>query len=384
MSSSAEQDGRWRDPYEVVAGWEDAGGVSPSLLRHRVSGGWWDALERADSTLLVSREYEHLLLALTVAEGRPRISFMPLPHPSGIAYDPRRRVVHVASTRNPNQILELSPVTRLLPRADLRAAPPAERPLVPIRSRFLPGALYIHDLAMVGDKLHASAVGENAVIRLDPDAPRRVWWPRCVERGDAPAFDRNYLQLNSIAAGRGVRSSFYSASAESTSARRPGHRNFPVDGRGVIFSGKTREPYARGLTRPHSARLHDRRLWVDNSGYGQAGVIEDGRFEPLATLPGWTRGLAFGGGIAFVGASRILPRFQHYAPGLEPERCRCAVHALDAESGRSLGRIEWPEGDQVFATELVPRRLTLGFPLTRPGHRDRRARDVFYAFDPRP
>lgn len=372
----------WRDPLQVIGSWADASQVSATLLQQRVSGDWWSVLEQCDATLLVSREYEHLLLALTVADGKPTVSFMPLPHPSGIAFDPVRQVVHVASTRNPNQLFELGPVTALLPRGDRRLRVPEGRPLVPLRSRFLPGASYIHDLAMVDGVLHANAVGENSVVRVEDGPPQRVWWPRCVERDGEPAIDRNYIQLNSIAAGADLSSSFFSASAERISSRRPGHRNFPVDGRGVIFSGATREPVVRGLTRPHSARRHKGQLWVDNSGYGQTGVVDDGRFEAVAELPGWTRGLSFAGGFVFVATSRVIPRFRGYAPGLDVEQARCGVHVLDARSGERLGGIEWPHGNQVFAVELVPRRFTLGFPLAGLGRQSAAVRDLFYAFTP--
>ena len=97
----------------------------------------------------------------------------------------------------------------------------------------------------------------------------------------------------------------------------PGQRNYPVDRRGVIFSGATREPVVRGLTRPHSARIWRRKLWVNNSGYGEFGTAGDGAFVTVARLPGWTRGLAFAGGYAFVGVSRVIPRFSAYAPGLD-------------------------------------------------------------------
>src|SRR5262249_1101699 len=156
--------------------------------------------------------------------------------------------------------------------ANGRPKPLPDRPLVPVRSRFLPGALYLHDLAMVGGALHANAVGQNAIVRIHEDGRwERVWWPRCVEARRGSLFGRNYLQLNSIAAGATLSASYFSASTDAPSPRRPGHRNFAVDGRGVIFSGATREPVVRGLTRPHSARLHDGRLWVDNSGYGGVG-----------------------------------------------------------------------------------------------------------------
>jgi uncharacterized protein (TIGR03032 family) len=335
----ATHDAEWRDPREVVALW--AGGERPSL-RTRVRGRFWEALEGV--CLLVTREYEHLVVAL--AGGSQ--THMVLPHPSGLALSEER--VTVASTRNPNQLIELRP------------AAAEGRPLVPVRTGFHPGALYLHELAYVGGVLHGNAVGQNAVVRLDRERAERVWWPKAIERDTGPDFSRNYLQLNSIAAGSSVESSFFSASAERISSRRPGHRNFPVDRRGVIFSGRTREPVVSGLTRPHSARLHEGELWVDDSGYGEVGVAAAGRFETVARLPGWTRGLAFHRGVALVGTSRVIPRFQMYAPGLDLDRSVCGVHAVDTESGKVLGSLVWPDGNQVFAVEAVPSSLTSGFP----------------------
>ncbi len=181
-----------------------------------------------------------------------------------------------------------------------------------------PGRLYLHDLAIIGGQLHGNAVGQNAVVRLHDDGRHeRVWWPRSIESMGRRAFEQNYLQLNSIAAAANLAGSYFSASTDHPGARRPGHRNFPVDGRGVIFSGKTRQPILRGLTRPHSARLHRGQLWVDNSGYGQLGIVRDGRFEPVATLPGWTRGLCLHKGIAFVGVSRDHPTLCRLRSGPE-------------------------------------------------------------------
>jgi hypothetical protein len=100
----------------------------------------------------------------------------------------------------------------------------------------------------------------------------------------------------------------------------------------------------------------------------------------VAALPGWTRGLAFADGVAFVATSRVIPRFRNYAPGLAVERAVCGVHAVDTRSGQVLGSIVWPQGDQVFALELVPREFSLGFPLSTSGRRSAAARDLFYAF----
>lgn len=333
----------------------------------------------------MTREYEHLVMAICAKESAPMTSYMRLPHPSGIAVDPTRGVIYIASTRNPNQVYEMEPVSGLMPRPDVDAGQKVGSPLVPVRSRFLPGCLYIHDLALIGGVLHANAVGLNAVVRMQQDSGlHSVWWPRCIEAGGKPQFDRNYIQLNSIAAGPDLEGSYFTASTDKISARRPGHRNFSVNKRGVIFSGATREPMTRGLTRPHSARLYNGRLWVDDSGYGRVGMIENGRFQTVAGLPGWTRGLCLHEGIAFVGTSRVLPRFRQYAPGLNLESSVCGIHAIDVKSGNVIGSLIWPQGNQIFAIEWVDSTITSGFPFVTGVKRDMsKERELFYAFQTR-
>lgn len=376
-------DEEFRDPAEILACWQDASRFDPRLLQFRTEGNWWETVLDLRITLLVSREYEHLLLSLTVDQsGNPVIGLMRIPHPSGIAVDSGAGVVHVASTRNPNQIFDLMPLDGLMSRLDVEKVPLQERFLVPVRTRFLPGCFYIHDLAMVGGVLHANSVGQNAVVRLHPSGgPRLVWWPKCIERAGGAVFGQNHLQLNSIAAGESVQASYFSASTDELTSLRPGDPDFPVDRRGVIFSGASREPVARGLTRPHSARLRDGRIWVDDSGYGEVGFIEDGGFRSVAQLPGWTRGLTFCDRVMFVGTSRVLPRFSQYAPGLNPEKAQCGLHAIDMESGELLGSIFWPFGSQIFSVECVPMEFTRGFPFRADGTiSEEQRRVLFYSF----
>lgn len=100
---------------------------------------------------------------------------------------------------------------------------------------------------------------------------------------------------------------------------------------------------------------------VDNSGYGELGSADQGRFEPVVRLSGWTRGLCFHEQIAFVGTSRVIPRFRHYAPGLDVDASVCGVHAIDVKTGGALGSLLWPAGNQISAIDWVANGVASGF-----------------------
>ncbi len=95
------------------------------------------------------------------------------------------------------------------------------------------------------------------------------------------------------------------ATAVSTSDTLDGWRDHRRDG-GVVIDIASNRIVAHGLSMPHSPRWHDGRLWLHDSGTGRFGSIDmaSGRFEPLAFLPGYLRGLAFAGNHAVMGLSR--------------------------------------------------------------------------------
>jgi hypothetical protein len=120
---------------------------------------------------------------------------------------------------------------------------------------------------------------------------------------------------------------------------------------------------------------------VNNSGYGEVGVVEGGAFTAVTRVPGWTRGLCFAGRVAFVGSSRVLPRFRAYAPALDVRTSVCGVHAIDVRTGEVLGSLLWPGGNQIFAVECLPEGWAGGFPFRVGGRRSAdRERRLFYGF----
>jgi len=150
-----------RDPQQIITQWKSASEVDPKLLEYRVRGRFWDALAKTGQTLIVTREYEHLVMAFSIVSGRPRISYLHLPHPNGLAVDSKRNIIYIASTRNPNMIYEFAPCSGMVSRDGLPDSEDMHGILVPARARYLPGCLYIHDIALLGGRLHAKRCGHE-------------------------------------------------------------------------------------------------------------------------------------------------------------------------------------------------------------------------------
>jgi len=328
------------------------------VFRFETSGPWWELLDSLDVSLAVSREYEHPLLLLGGNGGRPWQSVLSIPHPSGLYWDEARRELIASSTRTPNQLFFLRALSegdyaREVVPADL--ARPDATLFVPVRSILLPGTLYIHDLVLLGDEIHVTATGHNFLARIPRDGGwERVWWPRCVDGLGRASFDQNYLQLNSIARGASPETSVYTAFSDETSGPKPWKAGYGPRGRGVLLDGATREPTVRDLTCPHSARFRDGKVWLCNSGYGELGVVDGGRHQAVARVPGFTRGLALAGDHALVGLSKVIDFYEPYAPGLDPRQTRCGIVAIDLRSGAEVASLVWPAGYQIYDVQLLP------------------------------
>jgi uncharacterized protein (TIGR03032 family) len=357
-----------RDPQQVISSSFSEAGIVKESLKLKANKSFIALLEALKITLFVTREYENMVVALTAAHGTLTQTILPLPHPSGIAADRKNGLLYIASTRNPNYILEMIAVKDNASKTSF---------MLPARQKYYPGAYYFHDLAFIGDKLYANSVGQNGVVEVTMDctaADPVCWTPASIGK----RTERNHIQLNSIAAGKTLKDSFFSASAAKPIKQKPGEIDFPVDKKGVIFSGATGEVICTGLTRPHSAKMINRKLWVNNSGYGEVGFVQNSIFAPVSKQDGWTRGLCAIKGIAFVGISRILPRFAHYAPGVDANKAYCGLVAIDLKTGKTCGKLEWPCGNQVFGIDYLNSEQTKGFMFenTAPSNDDQK--NLFY------
>ena len=114
---------------------------------------------------------------------------------------------------------------------------------------------------------------------------------------------------------------------------------------------------------PHSPRWYAGRLWVCESGAGTLGSVDRniGKYEPIAEVPGFTRGLDFAGNLAFVGLSQVresavfsgIPITERLT---ENERT-CGVCVIDLTTGQVIALLRFETAVQeVFAVAVLPGR----------------------------
>lgn len=203
------------------------------------------------------------------------------------------------------------------------------------RMAWTTGDIDVHDVALdsVGNPVFVSTLFSCLATTSETHSFQPLWKPAFVTK--LAAEDR--CHMNGLAMQDGA-PAYVTAVSESDAHE--GWRDHRRDG-GVLIDVKTNEVVLRGLSMPHSPRLHGGKLWLCDSGNGNFGYadLKTGRFEPVAFCPGYARGLAFIGDFAVVGLSR--PRENKTFSGLALDdrlrekrtEARCALQVIDLKRG---------------------------------------------------
>ncbi len=215
------------------------------------------------------------------------------------------------------------------------------------------GDIQIHEMAWGNDGLWFVNTRFSCLCTLDrvhSFVPR--WRPPFIS-ALAPE-DRCHLNGLSLVQGRPA---FVTALAETDT--RGGWRAHKKDG-GVLIEVETGRVLLRGLAMPHSPRWHDGKLWLLESGAGSLGYVDPWtlRYQCVAELPGFTRGLAFHDNLAFVGLSQVRESavFSGIPIAERPieERC-CGVWVVDVATGQTVAFVKFEDAVQeVFAVQVLP------------------------------
>lgn len=306
-------------------------------------------LRRLGASLLVTT-YQAGKLVLVRDEGdHLNTHFRAFPAPMGLALDGSRLAVGTAI-----QVWEYVDV----PAVSARLDPPGRHDACFLpRGGHVTGNIQGHEMAWgAGGELWVVNTRFSCLCTLDRSAsftPR--WRPPFVSALEPT--DRCHLNGLAMVDGR---PRYVTALGETDAPA--GWRANKARG-GIVMDVASGEVISRGLSMPHSPRWHDGRLWVCESGAGTLGSIDPdtGRYEPIAEVPGFTRGLDFAGGLAFVGLSQVresavfsgIPITERLG---EDERT-CGVCAVDLASGRVVALLRFDSAVQeIFAVTVLPGR----------------------------
>jgi len=222
------------------------------------------------------------------------------------------------------------------------------------------GDIQIHEMAWVGQGTEAELWFVNTrfsclckrsgVYNFEP-----VWRPSFIDSfmpGDC-------CHLNGLGLRDGL-PRYVTALGETSVAR--GWRDNKKDG-GILIDIESGQTITRGLSMPHSPRWYRGRLWVLESGRGGLGYIHEktGKYVSLVKLPGFTRGLAFCGPLAFVGLSQIRETAVFGGVPIAETQLQertCGVWIVNLETAETVAFVKFEDAVQeIFAVEVVPHRF---------------------------
>jgi uncharacterized protein (TIGR03032 family) len=325
-----------------------AGGPRRRAARFRYSPSFLQLLGRAHCTLLVSTYQVGQLIAIGLAEDGLAFSMHQFDQAMGLAANERQLAVGARG-----QVWFMADSSHIAPR--IAPAGRYDRAYL-ARSAIVTGQVHGHELAWgVGadgqPELWQVNTRFSCLANLDPAysfVPR--WRPPFISQ--LAAEDR--CHLNGVAM-RDGRPAFVTAMSQTDTA---GGWREDKNNTGCVLDVASGEVVTSGLAMPHSPRLRGGRLLVLNSGYGTLEAVDlaDGRRERIAKLPGFTRGLACYGNLAFVGLSRIretavfggVPIAERHA------ELKCGIGVIDLVRGATVATLEFEsEIEEIFDVQVI-------------------------------
>jgi uncharacterized protein (TIGR03032 family) len=303
-----------------------------SPLRSVYTGSLPPILEQMGSSLLISTYQTGKLICARYDEGRINTHFRNFDKPMGLAVHPGRFAL---GTRT--EVWDFRNMAEAAPKVEPKDTHDAC--FLP-RNRHYTGDIAIHEIAFSQGELWVCATNFSCLGTLDAHhsfVPR--WKPPFVT--DLVPEDRCHPNGLAVIDDR-VR--YVTALGETND--RGGWRESKASG-GVLIDVESGETVLRGLSMPHSPRWHRDRLWLLESGKGDLCVtdLDTGKVETVAELPGFTRGMAMAGPLAFVGLSQVretatfggLPLTERLDERL------CGVWVINIESGSTVGFLRFEE-----------------------------------------
>jgi uncharacterized protein (TIGR03032 family) len=314
-----------------------------------------ETLEHFGCSVLVTTYQAGKLVVLRADKGVVNTHFRSFPKPMGLALDGNRLSIGTA-----REIWEYQNIPAVA--AKLSPEGKHDACFLP-RSAHVTGEVFIHEMARVsalpggnGEESSQDLCFVNTrfscLCTLDRDhsfVPR--WRPPFVTA--LAAEDRCHLNGLGVVDGR-VR--YVTALGETDSAG--GWRANKKDC-GVLLEVPSGRVLVRGLSMPHSPRWYRGKLWLLESGTGTIGTVNltAGRYEPIAAVPGFSRGLDFYGDLAFIGLSQVRESAVFSGIPLTERLSErtCGVWIVNLITGQTVAFLKFEDAVQeIFAVLVLP------------------------------
>ena len=318
-----------------------APGESP--LRSVYTQNFPTMLEQLGSSLLVSTYQTGKLICARHDRGTLNTHFRDFQRPMGLAVAQGRIAIGSRA-----EVLDYRDVPAVAPKVEPRGRHDG---CFVVRNKHFTGDIRIHEIAFAQGELWIAATNFSCLATLDAEhsfVPR--WTPPFI----SSLGPEDRCHLNGLCV---IDDEVRYVTALGETDEPGGWRENKASG-GILIDVQSGETVLEGLSMPHSPRWFDGRMWVLESGKGTISVadLDAGTVETVAELPGFTRGLLFAGGVAFVGLSQVretatfggLPLMERLDERL------CGVWAVDPQSGNILGFLRFEElVQEVFDVALL-------------------------------
>lgn len=313
-------------------------------VRYENTNSFPKLLAHLNASLLVSTYQAGKLVTVGARDGTLMLGFANFERPMGIAIGAGELAI---ATKNQIWLLKIAPdVARQLD-------PPGTYDACYVaRMSHFTGEIHAHEAAWVEGELCVVNTLFSCLCTLHANysfVPK--WRPPFIT--ELAAEDR--CHLNGLAVDGG-RAKYVTALGETNS--REGWREGKAKG-GCLIDVASGNIVARGLSMPHSPRVHGGQVWLLDSGTGRLVMIDsrNGSVHAAAQLPGYVRGLSLLDRYAFVGLSKIRETSTFGGVPIAEQRdsLKCGVAAVDVSSGEIVGMLEFQTGvEEIFDVSLVP------------------------------
>lgn len=348
MADPEEQNDPQSSPSDAVA---PAQAEDPGKVEYSVSAGLAGRLARGNISIAFTSYQSGLLYFVgRNAKGGINIHQAAMPKPMGLCRDGENGLTMTAGFQIMRFENVLEPDQRINDFFDACYVP---------RRVHVTGNLDAHDVGLdtEGRVIFVNTRYNCLATTSTRHSFEMLWKPEFI----SALVDEDRCHLNGLAMEDG-RARFVTAVSRSDTI--DGWRDRRADG-GIVIDVESGKIICRGLSMPHSPRVHNDELWLMNSGTGELGVVKrdggegEGHFEPRAFCPGFLRGLAFRGNFAFVGLSK--PRYKRFEGLALDQKLKdadsepwCGVQVIDLSTGACVDwfRIDGAVGE-LYDLEII-------------------------------